>query len=369
MSDPATGKEGSHLGSARVRDRRSQRGWTQSELARRAGVSRAAVSAIETNRLVPSVSAALKLAACLECTVEELFGRAPAGSPPTWAWSEPASACRYWRADVAGRLLFFPAEETLAGVVAHDGVSSDQRDHTRSDADPSRTLILAGCDPAGGLLAAEYARQTGFRMIVLGRSSAAALELLARGCVHVAGAHLAAAGERRGNAAIVRRKLGQSAGLLRLARWEEGVALSKAASPSTISGALRSRLSWVGREPGSGARRCMDQLLGDRRRPSRIARDHRGVAYAIRSGWADAGVCLRLASEEAGLQFLSVQREDYDLCFARASESDPRLQALIRVVRSPGYRRLLADLPGYDVSETGSLDWTKGSSARGKRPR
>jgi DNA-binding XRE family transcriptional regulator len=43
----------------RVRPYRESRGWSQAELARRAGISRAAVSAIEVNRLVPSVTAAL----------------------------------------------------------------------------------------------------------------------------------------------------------------------------------------------------------------------------------------------------------------------------------------------------------------------
>ena len=45
-----------------------------------------------------------------------------------------------------------------------------------------------------------------------------------------------------------------------------------------------------------------------RRRPHR-ALDHRGVAEAIRAGWADAGICLRLTSDEANLSFLSVRRE------------------------------------------------------------
>ena len=53
------------------------------------------------------------------------------------------------------------------------------------------------------------------------------------------------------------------------------------------------------------------------------ARDHRGVAEAIRSSWADAGVCLRLTSEEANLSFLCVRREAYDICFPEAVAGDP----------------------------------------------
>jgi DNA-binding XRE family transcriptional regulator len=56
--------------------------WTQAKLAERAGISRAAVSAIEGERLSPSVATALALAVVFECSVEELFGRPefPAGA-------------------------------------------------------------------------------------------------------------------------------------------------------------------------------------------------------------------------------------------------------------------------------------------------
>jgi len=101
--------------SNRLKDWRSRRGWTQVELARRAGISRAAVSAIEIQRLVPSVAAALKLASCLECTVEELFGTARPPAKNEWAWEPHAPASRYWQAEGAGRVLYFPFEETAAG--------------------------------------------------------------------------------------------------------------------------------------------------------------------------------------------------------------------------------------------------------------
>ena len=56
-----------------LRDRRTLRGWSQEQLARRSGLSRAGISAIETDRLIPSAAAALALAAALECRVEDLF--------------------------------------------------------------------------------------------------------------------------------------------------------------------------------------------------------------------------------------------------------------------------------------------------------
>jgi molybdate-binding protein len=60
-------------------------------------------------------------------------------------------------------------------------------------------------------------------------------------------------------------------------------------------------------------------------------------------------------SEEAGLDFLTVRQEVYDLCFPDRWEGDHRIQALLQVVRSPSYRRALGELPGYDSAETGEL--------------
>jgi putative transcriptional regulator len=57
----------------RLKEMRTARGLTQSELAERAGVSRKTVNTIENGIFVPSTLIALILAQCLESTVEELF--------------------------------------------------------------------------------------------------------------------------------------------------------------------------------------------------------------------------------------------------------------------------------------------------------
>src|SRR5437870_1225915 len=93
--------------SNRVRRHRTAKDWSQAELARRAGISRAAVSAIEIDRLVPSVAAALALADAFGCSVEDLFGTKPAASgEPAWAWPPTQAAGRYWHAGVGGRRVW-----------------------------------------------------------------------------------------------------------------------------------------------------------------------------------------------------------------------------------------------------------------------
>lgn len=352
----------------RVRERRSARGWSQAELAERAGISRTAVSAIEAERLVPSVAAAIGLAKALECMVEELFGR---GSPqpskmpsPTWAWPVPQTPCRYWLANVDGQRRLYPFEATPLGEIPHDGVhhpGSPSR-HVAHERLADHTLVVASCDPAVGLLVRVYEQLTGYRMLVFPRSSRQALQLLKQGLVHLAGVHLSTSEHETGNAAPVREIVGEAASLLRVASWEEGVVVGADVTAATLRGVLRERLTWVGREPGSGARQCLDELLDDRPAPRRMARDHRGVAEAIRCGWANAGVCLRLVAEEAGLRFLPVRTESYDVCFTTQQSHDPRVQALVRVIQSSDYRRLLGELPGYDIAQTGHLQSVGGTA-------
>ncbi|MDE2509036.1 MAG: helix-turn-helix domain-containing protein [Planctomycetota bacterium] len=345
-----------------VRERRTRLGWSQDELARRAGLSRAGVSAIETGRLVPSTAAALALASAFKCRVEDVFRlRRSGSSEPTWAWPPTRAKCRYWRAEVDGAVRLYPVEATPLGVVPHDGVLIDGTLVEGAAFDPARTLIAASCDPAVGLLASALAETAGVRLIALQRPSRQALALLGAGLVHVAGVHLAHADEPGGNAAVARELLGQGYRLLRVARWEEGVAAAPRLKLTSIDAAVRSKLRWVGREPGSGARQCLDDLLGEARTPRRTATDHRGVAEAVKSGWGDLGVCLRLVSEEAGLDFLGVREEAYDLCFHAEIEHDPRFEALLDVVRSPGYRRALGELPGYRNADTGEVDSTSSS--------
>jgi molybdate-binding protein len=317
------------------------------------------VSAIEARRLVPSVAAALALARVLGCSVEELFATpaAAAASPPRFAWLPFAFPCRYWSAEMGGQTLLFPVENNLHGGLPHDGVAHGPDVSSLAFPLAAKTLVVAGCDPAAGLLAGIFGQQGGLRMLALTRSSSESLALLEAGLVHVAGVHLAPGDDRGGNgAALSARGPRLDLQLLHVARWEEGLAYSPGVRLRSVAAAARSALRWVGRTPGAGARRCQDLVRGRRPAPQYSARDHRAVVEAIKNGWADIGVCVRLASDDGQLAFLPVCEEPYDLCFRRPDSADPRIVALVRAVRSDEYRRLLGELPGYRPQQLGELE-------------
>jgi molybdate-binding protein/DNA-binding XRE family transcriptional regulator len=334
---------------------RVARGWSQAELAERTGISRTAISAIEGRRMVPSVAAAMALAKVFETTVEELFSQSAVAPSATWAFETTPSASSYWQAEVAGRIVRFPAHASPMLTPLPDGHAENEMIESHGNAASNQTLVMACCDPAAGLLASLYAQSSGLRLLVLPRSSRQSLEMLQQGLVHLAGLHLSTDEEPELNAEVVRSKLGGGYQLVRLAQWQEGVTLDPKLKLKSVRAAIRSKLTWIGREVGSGARQCLDRLLSERTTPRREARHHRGVAEAVQAGWADAGICVRLSSAEAGLDFLPVQQEAYDVCFSSALLHDRRVQAFLNVVRSAAYRHLLSELPGYSSAETGNL--------------
>ena len=77
MADRLVQAEVSHLG-ARLRDLRTGRGWTQDELARRAGLSKSYLSRIEDGERQPSLASLLSLAQAYGVPLASLFA-APAG--------------------------------------------------------------------------------------------------------------------------------------------------------------------------------------------------------------------------------------------------------------------------------------------------
>ncbi|GAA5119656.1 helix-turn-helix domain-containing protein [Luteolibacter yonseiensis] len=340
-----------------VQAMRVARDWSQAELAKRSGISRAAVSAIEGDRLTPSVSTALSLAGVLGCTVEELFGRnaKPAPGGPTWAWQPWQEPCRYWEAEVSGRRLFYPVEATSLNPLPPDGIWKNGVSHDSQSASAEMTLTVATCDPAAGLLAHEYARESGFRMLVFPRGGGAALELAKQRGIHMAAVHRSTGKSPDRNAASARDTLGANSRLLRVAAWESGIALPSDSRVSSVKSLSKQATRWAAREPGSAARECLDHLLEGKKPQGREVEGHHGVAGAVRAGWADAGICVKLPAVEARLNFLPIQNEALDFCFHASLENDPRVQALIRVLRSRRYRQMIDELPGYDARLTGEL--------------
>ena len=336
-----------------LREFRIKNNWTQAELARRAGISRSSVAAIENSALVPSVHTALALARSLDCTVEELFGN-ERSEAIAWAWHPSQDSPSYWEAAFDQKCLAFPVEPMPYSILPPDGWFDGHMRKPISMDVSGMTLIMASCDPAAGFLTTMMGSRTGVRVLSFHRSSNEALSLLKQGVVHVAGTHLREINEPEGNEAVVREQLGKGFRLLRGAVWHDGVAVRPGEGLTGLKKVTSAHIRWIGRKPGSGARRCQDKALQGDRATRNIAQNHWEVAMAVSQGWVDAGVCHRLTAEQAGLEFLQVSQEAFDLCYPVHLENDPRIRALRKVVQSAGYRKCLAGFRGIDTRTSGN---------------
>lgn len=339
----------------RVREYRERFDWSQAELASRAEISRAAVSAIEGGRLVPSVAAALSLARVFNLSVEELFVAHPqSGSRCRWAWEPSAGKARCRLSEIGGELKAYPVEDSPTAFWPHDAVGLPHNPETQLRDLARRTLVVATCDPAVGLLAQMVWSMTGIRLVALNRSSRESLSLLHEGIVPVAGAHLATIEEPEQNRIVADEIVQSPLTTLRIGTWDSGIALSAPEVPRSLRGIQRSNLTWIGRIAGSGAHQCQQEVLGEKS-PRKTVRDHRGVIDALKNGWGEAGVTLRWIAEEAGLGFLSVRHEIYEWFFAPELLHDPRLQGILRVLRSAEYQQAASELPGNQCAATGEI--------------
>ncbi|NYT07272.1 MAG: molybdopterin biosynthesis protein, partial [Methanomicrobiales archaeon] len=82
---------------------------------------------------------------------------------------------------------------------------------------------------------------------------------------------------------------------------------------------------------------------------------HIGVALAVKTGEAEAGMCVYSAAQALGLPFVPVGTERYELAFRTGDSDDPRITALVQAIASPEFREILSGLGGYTTQETGVL--------------
>jgi putative molybdopterin biosynthesis protein len=117
---------------------------------------------------------------------------------------------------------------------------------------------------------------------------------------------------------------------------------------------------FINRQRGSGTRMLLDHELRLRgispaliRGYEREVTTHLAVALAVKSGEADAGLCVYSAAKALGLRFNLVASERYEIAIRSEYLDDPRVSALCDTIISPDFKEILHRLGGYDTRETG----------------
>ena len=370
-----------------LKDVRVTRGLSQGELATKSGITRQAVSSIESNVYLPTTAVALRLASALACRVEDLFSLAQThdviegtllGTPPQHDLQ--SAPVRVKVSTVGTRTIVRPViglGEVLSYTVPADGylietVGPPTRLKARVRLSRDRQAIeqeisVAGCDPAI-FLAGEHMRRQKNQTSVIGwtMGSMAALHALQQGEVHVAGLHLFDPQSGESNLPFLKRVLkGTSYNVVTFATWEEGF-LVRPGNPKAIRAAVdlaEANVTLINREEGSGARLLLDQRLRatglDRTQIQgyeKTVLSHFEVARAIAGNQADVGIGIRSAARLFGLDFVPLQSARYDLVVPKAYlRSHPTLANLFDAITSGPFRTEIEALGGYDTRETGKL--------------
>ncbi|MGH3163541.1 MAG: substrate-binding domain-containing protein [Streptosporangiaceae bacterium] len=360
----------------RLRLARQARGLSQQQLAGVAGVTRQAVSAVESGHSDPSLRVALGLARALGMAVEELFGPGEPGDPVLARPVAPVSApgSRVALATVGDTFVALPLDADLAArlgfgaagglTVRGGGSQGTQGVHGTSGGQvavrpigpPRPTVVVAGCDPALPLLETPLALldpPLAFAWWPCG--SAEALRLAAAGLVHAAGVHRVGPGERDDTSGIP-----GGAEAVGFASWREGLVVRPGAGVRGLDDVARQGLRLVNREPGAQARTLLDrERLRLGLKPSQLpgydslAAGHLQVAAAIVGGLADAGVSSEPAALAYGLDFIPLAEEQFDLLLPAKYAASREVQGLLKVLTSPWLLAQLASLPGYDAARCG----------------
>ena len=342
---------------------RENKGWSQAKLAQEADIARASISAIETGKMSPSVHTALRIGRALGVSVEQLFGETKTMPFDRWTGATSASEKRYWRARVGELNIAYPIESLPTGMLAPDGQLDQAEDlaNIRSTDLSTSTLVVATCDPLIGLLKDALADK-GIRLIALMRTSRAALRMLERGLIHVAGIHFGTTQSTDLNLdAALRLKTQSSYTLMRYANWTAGIAIHEDIDNMSLQQLFDGAYRWVNRPLGSSARSSFDNLIRKYGSPTKIrgyeleAPSHQAVATFISTGSAQAGWTLETTATQQGLGFRPVHTDLYDLCFSSELAQDRRIQALIECVQDLRFRQILDACPGITAKHTGEL--------------
>ena len=257
---------------------------------------------------------------------------------------------------VTGKWLF-PRALIDRWLLEHgEGVARDMRTEPAAVVAGSHDPLLEWAVQASGC---------GFALLFGG--SLDGLARFARDEATVAGLHVPDSESGEDNVAAVRdTDPGREPVLIEWARRQQGLMLAPG-NPLGIEGladlaARQARL--IDRQPGAGSRLLLERLL----QRAGVARDdltvleetavnETDVAREVHAGHADAGLGIEAAAREAGLVFLPLAQERFDLLVGRRDYFEPPFQSLLGITRTQRFAERAATLGGYDLTGTGTVHY------------
>jgi excisionase family DNA binding protein len=152
--------------------------------------------------------------------------------------------------------------------------------------------------------------------------------------------------------------------LVGVTRREQGLLLAPG-NPKALVGlddVLAKAAKMAVRQQGAGAQMLLEVLLAragaghkDLRRLDPPCLTGHDLAAVVRSGKADCGIATRAAAKAAGLDFVPLLWENFDLLMRQRSYFRAPMQALITFLGQRRLKMRAAELTGYDAAPSGQI--------------
>jgi len=242
----------------------------------------------------------------------------------------------------------------------------------RPRAELDKTIFCIGSHDMTLDLIAQFLARHDRRLASANVGSQGGLVALRRGEAHLAGSHLLDPETGEYNISYIRQYLpGVKVKVVTLVGREQGL-LVEQGNPKNIKSlgdlsrsgveSEAARVRFVNRQRGAGTRVLLDYQLNQ----LGITADsiigynqeeytHLGVAAAVASGRADCGLGIAAAAQALNLDFIPLYQERYDLVIPKEHAESDLLAPLFAVLGNQEFRAAVSALPGYDVSQMGSL--------------
>jgi len=215
-------------------------------------------------------------------------------------------------------------------------------------------------DVMAQFLAARHRRLTSANVGSLG-----GLVALRRGETHLAGAHLLDVESGEYNLPYIREYLPDvPVRVVALVGREQGLLVARGNPKGihTLGDLTNPEVRFVNRQRGAGTRILLDYQLNKLGIPaesipgySQEEYTHLTVAAAVASGRADCGLAIAAAAQALELDFIPLFKERYDLVIPLEYADSVLLAPLMDLLADTEFRKLVAALPGYDLTPMGEV--------------
>lgn len=190
------------------------------------------------------------------------------------------------------------------------------------------------------------------------------IRALRKGLCDIAGSHLLQEDENDYNFAFAHGELEQMPLVVSFCHREQGLVVPKNNPKDLrcVADLHAKGLRIVNRAVGTGTRLLLDYELEkaniDGQSIPGYAKEvqrHLDVGLEVLSGQADAGLAIRPVCSMLPLDFVPLRWERFDLLLFKQRFFDKPVQAFVNVLHSQEFKKLAQTLPGYDISQSGSI--------------